>query len=342
MGVERLFFSERPDGIRRRPGPRRRPAGGRPARHAGPRGDPERGQDRHRRLRRGRQGAGRADGRDDPRDASCRRPTMPPTPWRSRSASPTGPRRGPARPACSTGRPSRRSHVVRPPTSARSARRWHESAARAAPPATTGRGDRLGRGRRWRRRRRFARHRGRRDRLPRVRAPAVLPSAQPGGRLKLHTYHLVREDQQALYGFRTSDELGLLRAAADRDRGRPEGRPRDRRQRARRGPPAGDHRPGPGRARDASPGSARSSPSGSSSSSRRRSRRPGLPRLGRRSPGGAAGEGEVVAALQALGYSLAEARDASRAALAEPGVDRASRSGSRRRSGASPGLIEAR
>jgi Holliday junction resolvasome RuvABC DNA-binding subunit len=31
-------------------------------------------------------------------------------------------------------------------------------------------------------------------------------------------------------------------------------------------------------------------------------------------------EGEVVAALQALGYSLSEARDASRAAIAETGV----------------------
>jgi Holliday junction DNA helicase RuvA len=36
---------------------------------------------------------------------------------------------------------------------------------------------------------------------------------------------------------------------------------------------------------------------------------------------GVAGEGEVVAALQALGYSLAEAREASRAALADTGVD---------------------
>ena len=33
-----------------------------------------------------------------------------------------------------------------------------------------------------------------------------------------------------------------------------------------------------------------------------------------------ASEGEVVAALQALGYSLAEAREASRAALADVGV----------------------
>jgi len=41
-------------------------------------------------------------------------------------------------------------------------------------------------------------------------APAVLSTAQPGGRLKLHTYHLVREDQQALYGFRTVEELGFF------------------------------------------------------------------------------------------------------------------------------------
>ena len=41
-------------------------------------------------------------------------------------------------------------------------------------------------------------------------APSVLATATPGGRLKLHTYHLVREDQQALYGFRSSEELGFF------------------------------------------------------------------------------------------------------------------------------------
>lgn len=41
-------------------------------------------------------------------------------------------------------------------------------------------------------------------------APAVLATATAGGRLKLHTYHLVREDQQALFGFRNSEELGFF------------------------------------------------------------------------------------------------------------------------------------
>jgi holliday junction DNA helicase RuvA len=41
-------------------------------------------------------------------------------------------------------------------------------------------------------------------------APSVLASTPAGGKLKLHTYHLVREDQQALFGFRTADELGFF------------------------------------------------------------------------------------------------------------------------------------
>jgi Holliday junction DNA helicase RuvA len=40
--------------------------------------------------------------------------------------------------------------------------------------------------------------------------PGTLAAARPGGRLKLHTHHLVREDQQALYGFRGTDELGFF------------------------------------------------------------------------------------------------------------------------------------
>ena len=41
-------------------------------------------------------------------------------------------------------------------------------------------------------------------------SPAVISTAAPGTKLKLHTYHLVREDQQALYGFRTPEELGFF------------------------------------------------------------------------------------------------------------------------------------
>lgn len=41
-------------------------------------------------------------------------------------------------------------------------------------------------------------------------APAVLAGCEPGGRLKLHTFHLVRDDLQALYGFKTVEELGFF------------------------------------------------------------------------------------------------------------------------------------
>lgn len=40
--------------------------------------------------------------------------------------------------------------------------------------------------------------------------PATLTRARVGDRLKLHTHHLVREDSQALYGFRSTDELGFF------------------------------------------------------------------------------------------------------------------------------------
>ncbi len=40
--------------------------------------------------------------------------------------------------------------------------------------------------------------------------PATLAAARTGARLKLHTHHLVREDLQALYGFRSAEELGFF------------------------------------------------------------------------------------------------------------------------------------
>lgn len=40
--------------------------------------------------------------------------------------------------------------------------------------------------------------------------PGTLTAARPGEPLKLHTHHLVRDDVQALYGFRTVEELGFF------------------------------------------------------------------------------------------------------------------------------------
>ena len=149
-------------------------------------------------------------------------------------------------------------------------------------------------------------------------SPAVLSTAQAGGRLKLYTHHLVREDQQALYGFRTSDELGFFEllltvtgvgpkvalaivgsrpvadlqlAIIEQDQAMLVGIPGI-------GKKLAERIIFELKEKVAAAGVAARSAAGA----------------------GGAGEGEVVAALQALGYSLAEARDAARAALTEPGA----------------------
>ena len=64
--------------------------------------------------------------------------------------------------------------------------------------------------------------------LPRVlRSQETLTGLREGERRRLHTHHLVREDQQALYGFRRPRSW-VLRAADHCHRGRSEGGPGDR------------------------------------------------------------------------------------------------------------------
>jgi Holliday junction DNA helicase RuvA len=148
-------------------------------------------------------------------------------------------------------------------------------------------------------------------------APGVLAAAEPGKRLKLHTHHLVREDLQALYGFRSADELGffglLLTVTGVGPRvalGIVGSRPVADLQLAIL---AGDE-------------AALTSISGVGKrlagriilELREKVAAAGTAAAAAGGPRGAGGptEGEIVAALQALGYTVAEAREASRAAAA--------------------------
>ncbi len=147
-------------------------------------------------------------------------------------------------------------------------------------------------------------------------APAILATAQPGSTIKLFTYHLVREDQQSLFGFRTTEDLGFFNLLLTVTGVGPKvalaivgSRPTPDLQLAIM---AQDQAvlvsiPGIGRKlaeriifelkeKVAAAGIAASTLAGS---------------------GIGASESEVIGALQALGYSLAEAREASRVALAD-------------------------
>jgi len=151
-------------------------------------------------------------------------------------------------------------------------------------------------------------------------APSVLASALPGRPLKLHTYHLVREDQQALYGFRSPEELGFFDLLLTVTGVGPKvalaivgSRPTADLQLAIM-------------VQDQAvlvsiPGIGKKLAERISFELKEKVAAAGVAAIdASRGPGTGAGEGEIVAALQALGYSLAEARDASRAALAEVGV----------------------
>jgi Holliday junction DNA helicase RuvA len=149
-------------------------------------------------------------------------------------------------------------------------------------------------------------------------APAVIATAVAGGRLKLHTHHLVREDQQALFGFRNSEELGFFNLLLTVTGVGPKvamaivgSRPTADLQLAilQQDQAVLVSIPGIGKKlaeriifelkeKVSAAGVAAGSSAASSSAS----------------------EGEVVAALQALGYSLGEAREASRLAVSDPAV----------------------
>ena len=241
--------------------------------------------------------AGPADGPARPRAwPSGRDPTTPPTPWRSRSGAPTRPDRGRGGSGPRAAPAVLDRAAVAPIDHA--AQRLRAGRARGARPRE---------GRRARREARGQTHRVLSERpviasvegvvgaitadslvievgghrLSRVRGAGDPRHGRAGRSLKLHTYHLVREDQQALYGFRTAEELGFFNLLLTVNGVGPKvalaivgSRPTADLQLA----IMTGTRPcsWPSRA------SARSSPSGSSSSSRRRSRRPGR----RRSPRG--------------------------------------------------------
>jgi holliday junction DNA helicase RuvA len=149
-------------------------------------------------------------------------------------------------------------------------------------------------------------------------APSVLASAVVGGRIKLFTHHVVREDVQALYGFRNPEELGFFGLLLTVTGVGPKvalGIVGSR--------PVGDLQlailsddmalltavPGVGKklaARVVLELKEKVAAAGVAA--------------GAAAGGAPAGESEVVAALLALGYSAAEARQASRAALSDPAV----------------------
>ena len=150
-------------------------------------------------------------------------------------------------------------------------------------------------------------------------SPSVLSTAVPGSRLKLFTHHVFREDQQALYGFRTVEELGffglLLTVTGV-------------------GPKVAmaivGSRPTPDlqlaiMQQDqavlvAIPGIGKRLAERVIFELKEKVAAAGIAAAGTSVAGEIAAEGEVVGALQALGYSLAEARTASRAAMSNVSV----------------------
>ncbi len=145
-------------------------------------------------------------------------------------------------------------------------------------------------------------------------SPAVIAGAAPGSKLKLHTHHLVRDDLQALYGFRTPEELGFFNLLLSVTGVGPKAALAITGSR-----PVADLQlaiiEGDQAMLTAIPGIGKRLAERVIFELKEKVAAAGvgasLAALG-------GSEDDVVAALQALGYSLAEARDASRAAAIDP------------------------
>ena len=150
-------------------------------------------------------------------------------------------------------------------------------------------------------------------------SPAVLSSANPGSRLKLFTHHVFREDQQALYGFRTVEELGFFGLLLTVTGVGPKvamaivgSRPTPELQLAIM-------------QQDQAvlvsiPGIGKRLAERVIFELKEKVAAAGVAAAGAAVAGEITAEGEIVGALQALGYSLAEARTASRAAMSNLAV----------------------
>jgi Holliday junction DNA helicase RuvA len=151
-------------------------------------------------------------------------------------------------------------------------------------------------------------------------APSLLVSAAPGSTLKVFTHHVVREDAQQLFGFRTVEELGFFGLLLTVTGVGPKvamaivgSRPTAELQLAIMQQDMA--------ALVAIPGIGKKLAERVIFELKEKVAAAGVAAAASAAGRGAeATEGEVVAALQALGYSLSEAREASKLAIAETGV----------------------
>jgi Holliday junction DNA helicase RuvA len=150
-------------------------------------------------------------------------------------------------------------------------------------------------------------------------APSVLAAATTGEKLKVFTHHVIREDLQALYGFRNAQELGFFGLLLTVTGVGPKvalGIVGSR--------PVGDLQlailSDDLALLTAVPGVGKKLAARVVLELKEKVAAAGVSVGGLSGVGPVAGESEVIAALLALGYSAGEARQASRDALADPAV----------------------